>query len=35
MDACDPGIKLENLRQLIKQNAGTDLKLSKNQICDV
>merc|ERR1711966_410551 len=35
MDACDPGLDISNLRSLIKQNTGTDLKLSKNQICDV
>src|SRR6056300_1439713 len=35
MDACDPGLDISNLRTLIKQNAGIDLKLSKNQICDV
>ena len=35
MDACDPGLDIRNLRTLIKQNVGVDLKLSKNQICDV
>ena len=35
MDACDPGLDIGNLRTLIKQNVGVDLKLSKNQICDV
>jgi hypothetical protein len=35
MDACDPGLDISNLRSLIKQNTGVDLKLSKNQICDV
>ena len=35
MDACDPGLNISNLRTLIKQNVGVDLKLSKNQICDV
>ena len=35
MDACDPGLDISNLRSLIKQNTGIDLKLSKNQICDV
>ena len=35
MDACDPGLDISNLRTLIKQNVGVDLKLSKNQICDV
>ena len=35
MDACDPGLDISNLKTLIKQNAGIDLKLSKNQICDV
>ena len=35
MDACDPGLDISNLRTLIKQNTGTDLKLSKTQICDI
>ena len=35
MDACDPGLDIRNLRSLVKQNTGTDLKLSKNQICEV
>ena len=35
MDACDPGLDISNLRTLIKQNVGVDLKLSKNQICDI
>ena len=35
MDACDPGLDISNLRSLIKQNTGIDLKLSKTQICDV
>ena len=29
MDACDPGIDIKNLKTLIKQNTGTDLKLSR------
>jgi len=35
MDACDPGLDISNLRTLIKQNTGTELKLSKEQICDI
>jgi hypothetical protein len=35
MDVCDPGLDISNLRTLIKQNTGTELKLSKEQICDV
>ena len=33
MDACDPDADIENLRQLIKINAGVDIKLTKNEIC--
>ena len=35
MDACDPGIDFKNLKSLIKQNTGHDLKLSRKQICNV
>ena len=35
MDACDPGIDFKNLKSLIKQNTGQDLKLSRKQICNV
>ena len=35
MDACDPEINIKNLKTLIKQNIGTDLKLTRSQICDV
>src|SRR6056300_1748351 len=35
MDVCDPGLDISNLRTLIKQNTGTELKLSKEQICDI
>tara|TARA_Y100000992_G_scaffold279684_1_gene226120 strand:+ start:2581 stop:6885 length:4305 start_codon:yes stop_codon:yes gene_type:complete len=35
MDACDPGIDYKNLKTLIKQNTGHDLKLSRKQICEV
>ena len=35
MDACDPEINIQNLKTLIKQNIGTDLKLTRSQICDV
>jgi len=35
MDACDPGIDYKNLKSLIKQNTGHDLKLSRKQICEV
>jgi len=33
MDACDPNADIENLRQLIKINAGVDVKLTKKEIC--
>ena len=33
MDACDPNADIENLRQLIKINAGVDVKLTKQEIC--
>ncbi len=33
MDACDPDADIENLRQLIKINAGVDIKLTKKEIC--
>jgi len=33
MDACDPKLDIENLRQMIKQNTGKDLKLSRKKIC--
>ena len=35
MDACDPGIDIKNLKTLIKQTTGEDIKLSRSQICDV
>ena len=35
MDACDPGIDFKNLKSLIKQNTGQDLKLTRKQICNV
>ena len=35
MDACDPGIDIRNLKTLIKKNTGGDLKLTRDQICDV
>ena len=35
MDACDPGIDYKNLKTLIKQNTGHDLKLTRKQICEV
>ena len=35
MDACDPGIDIKNLKTLIKQTTGDDIKLSRSQICDV
>ena len=35
MDACDPGIDFKNLKSLIKQNTGRDLKLTRKQICNV
>src|SRR6056300_735466 len=33
MDACDPKLDIENLRQMNKQNTGKDLKLSRKKIC--
>ena len=35
MDACDPGIDIKNLKTLIKQTTGEDIKLSRSHICDV
>ena len=35
MDACDPGIDYKNLKTLIRQNTGHDLKLTRKQICEV
>ena len=35
MDACDPGIDFKNLKSLIRQNTGQDLKLTRKQICNV
>src|SRR5210317_580431 len=35
MDACDPGVNSEDLKTLLKQKLGIDLKLSRNEICDV
>ena len=35
MDACDPGIDIKNLKTLIKQTTGEDIRLSRSQICDV
>ena len=35
MDACDPTINIQDLKTLIKQNTGANLKLSRSQICDV
>ena len=35
MDACDPGIDFKNLKSLIKQNTGQELKLTRKQICNV
>jgi hypothetical protein len=33
MNACDPDADIENLRKLIKINAGVDIKLTKKEIC--
>ena len=33
MDACDPKLDIENLRQMIKRNTGKDLKLTRKGIC--
>ena len=35
MDACDPGVNSADLKTLLKQKLGIDLKLSRNEICDV
>jgi len=35
MDACDPGVDLNNLRTLVKQNTGNELRLSRKEVCDV
>ena len=35
MDACDPTINIKDIKTLIKQNTGANLKLSRSQICDV
>ena len=35
MDACDPGVDLANLRTLVKQNTGTELRLTRKEVCDV
>jgi len=34
MDACDPRVDIKNLKRLIKQNTGVELKLTRNQICN-
>ena len=34
MDACDPGMNIDDLRQLIKSNIGKDINLTRKQICD-
>ena len=34
MDACDPGINIRNLKKLVKQNTGLELKLTRAEICD-
>ena len=34
MDACDPKVDIKNLKRLIKQNTGVELKLTRNQICN-
>ncbi|AGH31210.1 hypothetical protein OLNG_00137 [Ostreococcus lucimarinus virus OlV5] len=34
MNACDPDADIENLRKLIKINAGVDIKLTKKEICE-
>ena len=33
MDACDPKLDIENLRQMIRQNTGKELNLSRKKIC--
>jgi len=35
MDACDPGVDLANLRTLVKQNTGNELRLTRKEVCDV
>ena len=34
MDACDPSIDIRNLKKLVKQNTGLELKLTRAEICD-
>ena len=34
MDACNPGINAKNLARLVRQETGTDLNLTRNQVCD-
>ncbi len=33
MNACDPELKIENLRRLASRNAGREIKLTRKQIC--
>jgi len=34
MDACDPRVDIKNLKKLVKQNTGTELNLTRDQICN-
>ena len=35
MNACDPSADIKNLRDVIKQNTGLDVSLSRKEICQV
>ena len=35
IDACDPDADLSTLRKLIKLNTGENIKLTKDEICQV
>ena len=35
MDVCDPSVDLKTLREMVRQDTGLDVKLTKNQICQV
>ena len=35
MDACDPDADIKNLREIIKQNTGLNVSLSRKEICQI
>jgi hypothetical protein len=35
MDACDPDADIKNLREIIKQNTGLNVTLSRKEICQI